>query len=953
MTGRNAIFAVKVLLFQDNMKQTIFIKAVVPLLALLPAVAYAEVIPVGDARTAAMEYFQKNSNAPARSGRQPGALSEELFTLSCDGEAAIYVFNRTDGGFVIVSADDGTVRRILGYSDNGSYDPQNVSPQFKGILDSYVDGIGCMRRSGTPERQTVSLKSGLDAAPYGGLPASVDPLLGDIEWGQNAPFNRLAPADTEGVRCPAGCTAVAVAQIMMYHRWPLQGSGSNSYEWEGQTLSADFSHVYDWDNMLPSYSGSYTDEQADAVSRLLYDVGVAMDMKYNSDGSGAGFKGSRMAKHFDYDRNMRYLRGSFCSIEDWEGVIRAELAESRPVLCEGANDISAHMFVCDGYDEDGLFHYNYGWGGLMNGWFASSATGYDLSPSIYYGIGKNAGGTGAVSLMSCDDFIWDSGNGLKGNLYVSSTAMDDGMTLELALAVQNAATGQVSYHSVRNVDNNGYVLYLSLDDDIPDGSYQVYPVGRMAGGDWQTFFHNPLHQIDVALSVEDGVKSWTNSIYNPIDEGVTAIDGYYYILDETCGEAGVTRRNGRGKCYSGDVVIPDEVIYEGRTYKVTSICADAFANCTDMLSVTVGRNVETIDGGAFYLAGIRTIAFADGCLLKSVAAYAFNACLHLTECELPDGLQTIGQGAFQQCFEMHSISIPSTVTSIADYAFSGAELQQIRLAWTSPETIGISSNAFGGGDVSGIALYVPEGCADLYRRLTPWADMDIREGTGENNVSWNYDAVTATLEISGTGSILWSRETAPWLQYENEIRHLVIGGGISCVPGGRMFSKMPLESVVLCEGVKEIGNGAFIGTSLTSVSLPESLETIESDAFFFMSLVSITFPSNLKSIGSEAFSYCMRLSTIYCNAVTPPLLDEGVFDMVSNTGHLIVPSGSDYSSWMKALPSGWKLEVISNVPGSIAREDGSTEYDLLGRPATAPAYGKAVIRDGQKYIILK
>ncbi|MCQ2064623.1 MAG: hypothetical protein MJY66_02045 [Bacteroidaceae bacterium] len=70
-------------------------------------------------------------------------------------------------------------------------------------------------------------------------------------------------------------------------------------------------------------------------------------------------------------------------------------------------------------------------------------------------------------------------------------------------------------------------------------------------------------------------------------------------------------------------------------------------------------------------------------------------------------------------------------------------------------------------------------------------------------------------------------------------------------------------------------------------------------------------------------------------------------------GHLIVPSGSDYSSWMKALPSGWKLEVISNVPGSIAREDGSTEYDLLGRPATAPAYGKAVIRDGQKYIILK
>ena len=299
---------------------------------------------------------------------------------------------------------------------------------------------------------------------------------------------------------------------MMYHRWPEQGRGSHSYEWNGQTLSADFNHAYRWNLMLPSYLGNYTEEQALEVARLMYDVGVSVNMYYNESGSGASFNGSHMVEFFDYDKNTRTLSGDYCSTEDWEDVMRTELAAARPVLCSGGSQGGAHEFVCDGYNAEGLFHYNYGWNGVSNGWFASTATGFDASPSIDYGIEKNHGGTGALSLMSCNDFVWTSGNDLSGDLRITCTGLDyetANVTIEVALAVKNVQTGQVSYYAKLSHKTSGMVLpVLSLNDEVPDGTYQVYPVSRLAGEEeWQTFYHNAMRQIVVDLTVSGGVIS--------------------------------------------------------------------------------------------------------------------------------------------------------------------------------------------------------------------------------------------------------------------------------------------------------------------------------------------------------------------------------------------------------------------------------------------------------------
>lgn len=935
------------------MKGRISLLTALLLLLAVPS-ARAEVITPEEARAIALQQVQESRQAQSRRGVPTGETLAEPITLTSYGEAALYVFNRPEGGYVIVSAESDARRPVLAWSDEGTYDPAHVPAPMKDVLDSYISGISRLRKASPAERACMA--QALDRAAKAparhraaDLPTYVDPLLGDIEWGQGNPYNWMVPTYKAGgytYHYPTGCVATAIAQVMMYHRWPEQGRGSYGYEWNGQTLSADFNHPYRWDLMLPSYLGGYTDEQANAVAQLMYDVGVSVSMTYEMGGSGANFSGPHMVEFFGYDKNMRYLSAEYCSTEDWERVLRTELAEARPVLCAGGSEGGAHEFVCDGYDADGLFHYNFGWDGMSNGWFASTATGYDASPSIDYGIEKNHGGTGALSLMSQDDFVWKSDNRLEGFLSFNCSGLDVNtaqVTIEAALAVQNVQTGQVSYHSVQNSQTPYLVLmFMNLDDDLPDGTYQVYPVGRLAGEEWQTFFHNALRQIVVDLTVQGGVKTWANNgIMDPIDEGVVAVDGIYYILDEQGGEAMVTRRNERGNCYSGDVVIPDEITYEGRSYQVTSIGERAFEDCVNLATLVVGKNVTSIGFGALGGAGLHTITFAEDSRLVTIEGWAFNGCFHLAECNLPEGLLNIAMAAFQGCSGMRSISIPSSVTSIASYAFNGfGNLKVMHVAWTSFDNLYVAYDVFGGIDVSGITLYVPNGCVELYRSQDVWRDLDIQEESGENDVTWSYDAASATLHISGTGRIFWTKDTAPWASYVDDIQHLVVDGDIADIPAS-LFQDMPLQSVTLSEGVTTIEELAFAANlKLASVSLPESLTSIGFQTFNnAIALTTITLPSHLQTIGEGAFSGCYNMKVIRSHALTPPALGSGAFFGIPSAGYLIVPTGSDYSAWAAVLPAGWQIIYTDDVDGEVVLTDWDWTFDAASGTLTVTGFG--------------
>lgn len=278
--------------------------------------------------------------------------------LKDDEPSPYYLFNaRSSGGYVIVAGDD-RLPAVLGYSLEGSIDPDDMPDALKFLLEMSTASI-----EGQPEG-AVNVSTGTPV---------VEPLLGDIKWGQSEPFNSLCPM-VSGKRGYVGCVATAMAQIMRYYGYPAQGKGSHSYTDGGQTLSADFgSTAYDWANMPNAIPDSPTDAQTAAYSTLCYHLGVATEMTYAASGSGAYtmMVPGALRDHFGYTSSLRMHLRTYYNTDEWMDMIRAELDAGRPVYYSASSEDGqgGHAFVCDGYDSEGYVHMNWGWYGSSNGYF--------------------------------------------------------------------------------------------------------------------------------------------------------------------------------------------------------------------------------------------------------------------------------------------------------------------------------------------------------------------------------------------------------------------------------------------------------------------------------------------------------------------------------------------------------------------------------------------------------
>ena len=288
--------------------------------------------------------------------------------------AAFYVFNTNDG-FVIVSADD-CETPIIGYPHEGRFDPNNVPVQMEDYLRDFVARIqyGIENHVAADEltaKQWEMVKS------TGRLSESksnqaVGPLLTE-KWHQGCLYNSLCPA----LSGPCGhdevcCVAVAMAQIMHYWGYPASGWGSNSYFNQGIELSADFGNTtYDWEHMPDSLTENSSDAEIEAVATLLYHCGVSVNMEYSSNGSTASSTKVPDAwiQNFDYSRQLhRDRKGN--DNEVWLTKLKDCLDLQRPIYYSGQGSAGGHAFVCDGYDDNDLLHFNWGWGGNGDGYFA-------------------------------------------------------------------------------------------------------------------------------------------------------------------------------------------------------------------------------------------------------------------------------------------------------------------------------------------------------------------------------------------------------------------------------------------------------------------------------------------------------------------------------------------------------------------------------------------------------
>lgn len=308
---------------------------------------------------------------------------------TADNRPALYVFNHSIDGFVVISANDDT-RTILGYADNGHFDANNIPKNMQFWLQMYADEIAQSNSS-----YSLTINKQRKASQNKNYP-QITPLLGDIQWGQNEPFNNMCPImPRQKERAVTGCVATALSQIMAYHKHPKQGTGSYSYSYGGTTISADFNTTYDWDNMLPYYdfyATNYTQEQADAVAKLMFHVGVAANMHYSSAGSGANSQSALAAlkTYFGYDASIKISPKDYIQNEDILMTIAQDLQAGYPVYMDGSTkNKEGHAFVCDGMNTDGYLHINWGWDGWSNGYFSLSALDPDMQ-GTGGSVGNNA-----------------------------------------------------------------------------------------------------------------------------------------------------------------------------------------------------------------------------------------------------------------------------------------------------------------------------------------------------------------------------------------------------------------------------------------------------------------------------------------------------------------------------------------------------------------------------------
>ncbi len=289
--------------------------------------------------------------------------------------AALYVFN-TEDGFIIVSADD-CETPIIGYSHEGRFDPNEVPVQLEAYLQDFVERIqygieNHIVADETTARQWELVKT-TGRLNESKTASAVEPLLTEM-WEQGCHYNELCPTFSK-VPCghaEAGCVAVAMGQIMHYWRYPETGWGSHSYNNAGLTLSADFGNtVYDWDHMPDSLTDNSSDIEVEAVATLLFHCGVAVDMQYTTNGSGAdsGVVPDALIRYFNYSRRLHIEKRSDYSDEEWTSMLKACLDLQRPIFYGGKGSQGSHAFVCDGYDDNDLLHFNWGWG-RANGYFA-------------------------------------------------------------------------------------------------------------------------------------------------------------------------------------------------------------------------------------------------------------------------------------------------------------------------------------------------------------------------------------------------------------------------------------------------------------------------------------------------------------------------------------------------------------------------------------------------------
>lgn len=328
------------------------------------------------------------------------------------GNASYYVFTNNDNnGFVIISGDD-EMPDLVGYSTDGTFDADEIPANLQDYLNAYDATVKAVQRG---DKEALSIVAEAKALRASKTSKVVAPLLEKegINYDQLAPYNLMCPqyVDKEGKKqyCATGCAATAMAQILRYYKYP-SATLEDIPAYTTSTLGIQMPAIpkgtkFDWDNMLGTYAHvKYTDEQALAVANLMLCCGCVMRMNYDAESGADPTPDNFIAFGYDPDLIQMVPRYAF-TLEQWTDLIDTELAAGRPVYYLGYSQTTGHGFICDGSDDNGLYHINWGWNGRKNNYFdisilnpdkggtgsGSDTEGYSRDCSMIIGIAPDNG----------------------------------------------------------------------------------------------------------------------------------------------------------------------------------------------------------------------------------------------------------------------------------------------------------------------------------------------------------------------------------------------------------------------------------------------------------------------------------------------------------------------------------------------------------------------------------
>lgn len=464
-----------------------------------------------DALRIADEFVSVNASPAARAVRQH-MLSDGANGPAIADSSAVYYAVNTTPGYVLVGADD-RMPEVLGYGEERAFEPGNMSPALRFWLECYAEELSALSDNAgarAPRKAT----------------AAIAPLMSS-KWNQSAPYNDFAPAyNDNGGKCVTGCVATAMAQVMYYYKHPVQGTGSHSYLWvctnpvgKSGTLSANFGQTtYRWDDMIDyyPYSSGGTVAQNEAVATLMYHCGVAVNMGYGqSSGAYTEKVPGALKDYFSYDANYQRIQKVMYPADSLNAIIAAELKANRPVIVSGHNDEGGHAFVCDGCDNKGYFHINWGWGGSNDGYYLLTALnpgksqgiggtskGYNKSTAFFIGLQPTKSGTPkAIPQMATSNFSVSTTSVNRGTNFTVSIARlenfgltdftgiygvalydeDETRLVRVLKQVDNCSLG-AGYHWTTAA--NVTVSIPSSTTTVPNGTYHLCCVYKDANYGW-------------------------------------------------------------------------------------------------------------------------------------------------------------------------------------------------------------------------------------------------------------------------------------------------------------------------------------------------------------------------------------------------------------------------------------------------------------------------------------